>query len=142
MSSVRQYMNTTSGWAHTSAAVQANEDDLPHLQPSRVKLDGFRDRAEALSNEQSAFAAGKQEATRQLQEVLRAGNALADLLRTGVREHYGPSSEKLVEFGIQPFRGRTKKAQPPLPEEPEPEPEPGPESTELLSPASTPDTVK
>ncbi len=142
MSSVKLYMNTTNGWAHTSAAVEANAADVPHLEPSRVKLDGLRDRAEVLYSEQSAFAASKQETTRQLLEVLRAGNALVDLLRTGVREHYGPSSEKLVEFGIKPFRGRNRKVNAPLPEEPEPEPEPGPESTELLSPASTPDTVK
>lgn len=134
MASVKLYMNTTNGWAHTSAAVEANASELAHLEPSRVKLDGFRGQAEALYKEQSAFTAGKQETTKQLQEVLRAGNVLVDLLRTGVREHYGAASEKLVEFGVQPFRGRVRKVSPPPPEKPKP--------AETQSPASSPDTVE
>ena len=117
--------------------MKANAADLPHLEASRVKLDTFRERAEALYSEQSTFTAGKQEATKKLQEVLRAGNVLVDLLRTAAREHYGASSEKLVEFGVQPFRGRPRKAGPPPTEKPEPEPKPEPVETQ--SPA---DNVK
>lgn len=29
---------------------------------------------------------------------------MLDFLGTGVRQHYGPEAEKLVEFGVQPFR--------------------------------------
>jgi hypothetical protein len=40
----------------------------------------------------------------------------SERLATGVwnllREHYGIRSEKLAEFGMQPFRGRTRKAAP------------------------------
>jgi len=36
----------------------------------------------------------------------RLGNAL----RAMIKEHYGVRSEKLAEFGIQPFRGRPRKA--------------------------------
>ena len=138
MASVKRFMNTTNGWAHISAAVEANGAELEHLAAPRAKLDGFRNQAEELYTEQSALTAGKQEATKQLQEVLRAGNALVDFLRTGVREHYGASSEKLVEFGIQPFRGRTRKTSLQPPDKPEPEPDP----IEIVSPASTPDTVQ
>ncbi len=74
---------------------------------------------------------------RWLMEALRAGNVIADLVRTGIREHYGAGSEKLVEFGIEPFRSRKRKPAP-APTKPEPEPEP----VESLSPTSTPDTVK
>jgi hypothetical protein len=137
MASVKRYMNTTNGWAQVSTAVEANATELEHLQPSRSKLDGFRNQAEELYSEQSALTASKQEATKQLQEVLRAGNALVDLLRTGVREHYGPSSEKLVEFGIKPFRGRNRKVDL-QPEKPEPDPDP----IETVGPASSPDTVQ
>jgi hypothetical protein len=136
MASVKRFINTTNGWAHTSAAVAANASELEHLEASRAKLDGFRNRAEELYVEQSALTAGKQESTRQLQEVLRAGNALVDFLRTGAREHYGASSEKLIEFGIRPFRSRTRKVSPPPPEKPEPDP------IEVVSPASSPDTLK
>ena len=38
---------------------------------------------------------------------------LATVLRVAIKEHYGPDSEKLVEFGIQPFRGVTRKPRTP-----------------------------
>lgn len=44
---------------------------------------------------------------------------MATVLRVAIKEHYGPDSEKLVEFGIQPFRGVTRKPKtPPTPEAP------------------------
>jgi hypothetical protein len=49
------------------------------------------------------------------------GNRIAAFLRAGARQHFGPDSEKLVEFGIQPTRGRRrKKVEPEIPEEPPP----------------------
>ncbi|HEY2289055.1 MAG TPA: hypothetical protein VGM86_00015 [Thermoanaerobaculia bacterium] len=41
------------------------------------------------------------------------GRAARKLTRT--REHYGVRSEKLAELGIQPFRGRPRKAKPEAP---------------------------
>jgi hypothetical protein len=40
---------------------------------------------------------------------------MATVLRFSLKLFYGPRSEKLTEFGIQPFRGRT-----PAPELPPP----------------------
>ena len=138
MPDVKRYMNTTNGWQQTSSAVKAHATELEHLGTFCAKLDVHLDQALALNNEQSAFAAGKQEATTKLIEVLRNGNLIADVLRTALREHYGVSSEKLVEFGIKPFRGRARKTSLQPPDKPEPEPDP----IEVLSPASSPDTVK
>ena len=33
---------------------------------------------------------------------------MASLLRVGLRQHFGSTSEKLVAFGIKPFRGRKR----------------------------------
>ena len=38
---------------------------------------------------------------------------LGTVLRLGVKQHFGIRAEKLVEFNLQPFRGR-KKAAPPV----------------------------
>ena len=38
-------------------------------------------------------------------------------MQLAVKQHYGPSAEKLVEFDLQPFRGRKPK---PAPETPSP----------------------
>jgi hypothetical protein len=76
-----------------------------------------------LTKEQAVFRASKQEKTQQLQAVLAEGSRLATLLRNSVKQHYGPTSEKLAEFGLQPFRGRKVKPAP----EPDPEPPANPE---------------
>jgi hypothetical protein len=49
------------------------------------------------------------------------------MLRQGVKQHYGIRSEKLAEFGLQPFRGRKTKT------EPEPKPETPPAKKTALS---------
>jgi hypothetical protein len=48
------------------------------------------------------------------------------VLRATVKQHYGIRNEKLIQFGIQPFRGRKAKATPPD-GSPEPTPNPAPQ---------------
>jgi hypothetical protein len=72
-----------------------------------------------LTKEQAAFRASKQEKTQQLNAVLDEGARLASWLRSSIKQHYGPSAEKLTEFGLKPFRGRKAKTAPePAPEAP------------------------
>ena len=52
--------------------------------------------------------------------TLEEASRLATVLRFAIKEHYGVDSEKLVEFGMKPFRGRAKKSKPTLPEAPAP----------------------
>lgn len=54
-----------------------------------------------------------------MRDLFRAGETLVDFIRTGVRQHYGLDSDKLVEFGMQPNRGRSR-----APKAPEPPPPP------------------
>ena len=51
--------------------------------------------------------ATKQDAKR-LQWLLAEGRKLATFLRGGVKQRYGDRSEKLVEFGLAPFRAKAK----------------------------------
>ena len=46
------------------------------------------------------------------------GNRLGNALRVMLKEHYGVRAQKLAEFGLQPFRGRSRKATPGSPETP------------------------
>jgi hypothetical protein len=101
----------------------ANAADLAHLETPRAKLEAFLTRAREISLRQAALAAERQELSKEMKGIIGVGQRLATLLRTAVKEHYGPRSEKLSEFGLQPFRSRKPKSQP------EPEPEiPGPVS--------------
>ena len=119
MSQVYLYMNRVNGWAQAVAGVLANEAQVPQLLGALPRLELLINLIRSLSVQFAASRASKQEMAQQIKAVLREGDALADFLKTGARAHYGSDSEKLVEFGVQPFRGRAKKKvtePPPLPE--------------------------
>jgi len=96
-------------WSRLGVTVRANSADLPHLDTPVSQLETLLAQGMDLTKEQLAFRASKQERSQQLQSVLAAGTRLATLLRAAVKQHYGPTSEKLAEFGLQPFRGRKAK---------------------------------
>lgn len=119
MAQVYLYMNRVNGWAQVVAGILANEAQVPQLLGGLPRLELLINLMRSLSVQYAAVRASKQELAQQIQAVLREGDAIADFLKTGARAHYGSDSEKLVEFGVQPFRGRTKKKvtePPPLPE--------------------------
>ncbi|MFL6262659.1 MAG: hypothetical protein ACJ76Y_23420, partial [Thermoanaerobaculia bacterium] len=58
------------------------------------------------------------EATKRLQALMTDSTRLGNALRAMIKEHFGVRSEKLAEFGIQPFRGRPRRAKPEAPQEP------------------------
>ena len=102
--------------------LEANSADLAHLEVSRVKLGTLLARIDELSKKQGAMTASKQEASKEIQALMIESQRLGSGLRSMVKEHYGPRSEKLSEFGLQPFRGRKVKA--PAPESPATPPHP------------------
>ncbi|MFP5286692.1 MAG: hypothetical protein ACLGI9_13200 [Thermoanaerobaculia bacterium] len=105
-----KYGVTFNGWERLMIRLEANAQDFPHLEAPRQKLAAMLAMAREVSAQQATLAAGKQEATRRLQTLLADGRKLATFLRNGVREHYGNRAERLVEFDLQPFRGRTRPA--------------------------------
>ena len=102
-----------------SVTMEANKDLLPDLEPLRLKFAGIVAQSLDIRKQQVALRASKQEASKQLQKILTEGKSMADVLRTAVKNHFGSREEKIVEFGLQPFRGRKVKA---APEKPEPVP--------------------
>jgi hypothetical protein len=114
----------TTEWEQLIATLTANAADLPHLEAPRNKLQSFLDEFRSLSQVQDLHDANKQTTSQQLETLMTNAKKLATFLRTGIREHYGNRSPKLVEFGLQPFRrvkaGETETT-PPAPEQPGPE---------------------
>jgi hypothetical protein len=116
------YSGNLGDWALLLAALMENEGNLPHLVIPRDQLQAFLDEARDLTASQAAQAAAKQQTSRRLEEVVNLGGKLANSLRVALKVVYGNRSEKLTEFHIQPFRGRTRtSATPPGPEPPAPE---------------------
>lgn len=101
-----------------NAAVAANAADLPHLEPKRLRLSEVLVDARSLLAEQASLAARKQETTKRLAELMQEGKTLVAFLNVGVRQHYGSRSEKLAEFGMQPFRGRRRNPPEESPDQP------------------------
>jgi hypothetical protein len=96
-------------WQHLLTAINANQDDLTELETNRARLETVLAQAQQIVQRQESYAASKQEATQLLKGVMSECQRLGTLLRLGLKQHYGPRSEKLTEFGVQPFRGRTRK---------------------------------
>lgn len=103
--------------------LDANREELPQLEPFRQKLVGIVAQALEVLQQQAALKASKQESSKRIQRLLNEGQRLANVVRTAVKEHYGIREEKVVEFGLQPFRGRKVKA---VTEKPAPTPAPPP----------------
>ena len=126
MAREQKYGSTLNGWAHLLTSIEANPEDFQALERYRQELAAMLEGAREAIAQQTAMAAAKQQASQRLQVLLVNGRKLATFLRNGVRRQYGEKSEKLVEFGLQPFRGRprltpeaTKPPAPPAPAEPQ-----------------------
>ncbi len=118
MSKETTYAGMLGDWDRWTTAVAANEPQLGHLQVQKEQLISLAMRGRDAIRRQSELTAGKQEASREVQEVMAEGQRLVTVLRVSVRQHYGIDSEKLTEFGLQPFRGRRRKSLEPPPVEP------------------------
>ena len=116
------YSGVMGGLGRFSAAVNANAADLAHLEGARLHLAKIVADIEAIAQQQAALTAGKQEASKEIQRLLVKGQRVASGMTKFLQDHYGNRSEKLAEFGLQPFRGR----KPRTPKNPEPPPTPTP----------------
>ena len=125
-----QYGVTINGWERLLAAFAANAADFPHLEEYRELLAETLAEFREATAQQAALRASKQAASRRVESLLGAGRKVATFLRVGVRRRYGDSSEKLVEFDLQPFRDR------PRPQDEPPGEEPPPPEVEISAPPS------
>lgn len=92
-------------WQKLIKPLKGNSD-LAYLETQREKLSGLLDQAVDITHQQNALTAQKQELSKQLETIMIEGQRTATVLRKSIAAHYGVRSEKLAEFGMQPFRGR------------------------------------
>jgi hypothetical protein len=117
MSTKTRYSDHTMEWEELIAALAANLADLPLLEPTRAVLEHLLQEVQRLTREQLANQARKQQASKDLKALISNGRKVATMAKAVIKQRYGHSSEKLVEFGIQPLRPRSRRA---VPDEPEP----------------------
>ncbi len=130
------YRGIWGDWQGLLAKLEVTIGELPQLEPFRVKLLAILTQVLGLSRQQDAMRASKQEASKQLRQLIGEGSRVAAVIRAAIKDHYGPREEKIAEFGLRPFRGRKVKTSPatPAPQTPSPEQPETPASPALSSP--------
>ena len=106
MSSETTYAGVLGDLRRLDAALEANLAEIPHLQGARERIQALLGRGHDVAKQQAALKAAKQEMSQQLRTLIADGQRVATAVRSMLKEHYGLRSEKLAEFGVQPFRGR------------------------------------
>ena len=91
------------------ARLESNREELQHMEPSRARLQELFSQLQEAADRQATHTAAKQEASKQVQTLLTESERLATILQLAVKQHYGIRSEKLVDFGLKVFRGRSRK---------------------------------
>ena len=106
-------------WKAVATATAANAADLPGAAVQLAALLEVIDEVDKLLAEQAAFRASKQMASQRLKTLFNQGGKLSTVLKAIVRQRYGHGNDKLVEFGVKPFRSRPKPTVVPIPPPPE-----------------------
>ncbi len=126
MAREKTYNGVLGRWERLNQMMETNKEDLPILEPGRQEFAKVLAAAKEVAQRQAVHIAGKQDASKQLKDLITEGERMATMLTQGLKTRYGIRSEKLAEFGMQPFRGRPRKAKP-EPETPKPgDPTPAP----------------
>ena len=91
-----------------SKALAANIEQIPYLEAPLARLDVLLALLKDLTAQQASLTASRQEVSKQIAELNDEAQKLMTFLDVGVKQHYGNRSEKLVEFGQQPFRSKPR----------------------------------
>ncbi|MFY9826254.1 MAG: hypothetical protein WAM82_33125 [Thermoanaerobaculia bacterium] len=97
-------------WRNVATATAANASELTGTETRLTALEGVLTEVDKIVSEQAAFQASKQMTSQRLRTLVNQGDKLTTVLRAMAKQHYGNGNDKLVEFGIQPLRSRTKPA--------------------------------
>jgi hypothetical protein len=125
MATEATYSGIFGGAQRLHASLETSVRDIPHLEAGRLRLGDALGRVQSLLTQQAALTAAKQDVSQEIKTTMEDIQFLMTILRKAVRQHFGKKSEKLAEFGVQPFRGRKANTG----GKPFPPPETTPEST-------------
>ncbi len=116
-------------WESLLAALNQHAELQVTLETERLALETDLTEARALKTQQETQNAGRQELTQRIKTVVAHGKDVAIAIRAVTRGKIGFRNERLVHFGMTPFRKRVRKlAVKPEGEEPGDEPT-GPEAS-------------
>ena len=97
-------------WDKLATSMENNSKDLGHMQREIDILKEALQEAREAKHRQLVLRAAAQQASRDLDAAMEKANEVAVRLNKGILSQYGHRSEKLVEFGLRPWRPRRPKA--------------------------------
>ncbi|HSG39070.1 MAG TPA: hypothetical protein VLE27_05490 [Thermoanaerobaculia bacterium] len=100
----RSYAHYVADWERVLAAVDANEVDLAVLEEVRSQLAATLEGLRTGLVRQDEVLAQYRVSTRVVQGLVTRGQDLSNRLRNGLKMKYGTKDDKLLQFGLQPFR--------------------------------------
>lgn len=89
-------------------SLAANIEEFPHLKEPLARLGEMLEVLKSLIAEQARLTAQRQEVSKQVAEMSSQAQKLMTFLDAGVKQHYGHRSERLTEYGLQPFRSKPR----------------------------------
>ena len=113
----QRYADHVTEWEALAVSAAANAAEAPQFELSRVALERVLGDVRGLTVQQATLQASKQQVSQRLRTLMSEGTKLATLMKVLVKQHYGNRNEKLVEFRMKPFRGRSRKEEPAPPPE-------------------------
>jgi hypothetical protein len=122
-------------WGKLGAAFRANPAALVGVEPLLQELETVAEEIRELGIQQDAQTAAVQQTSKEIKARENRGSLVATRLRNAAKAFYGTRTEKVIEFGIRPFR---KLVRPPkfILVQPEPQKTTQEPTTEAPKPAS------
>jgi hypothetical protein len=91
-------------WEKLVAALRANPQVLIAVEPLLQELETLLSEIRALVFQQRVQTAAVQQSSKDIEERVKRGRLLAGRLRSAVKGVFGDRTEKVIEFGMRPFR--------------------------------------
>jgi hypothetical protein len=124
---------TVTDWEKLLKNVSDTVAELPDLTVYSTVLDQMLGKAKDGLALAAARIGIKQQETQDRQKLMKEGRDAASKLRLALKAHFGPKSERLLQYGIGPLRAKRKKADKEKPKPADPAPashsEPTPQVT-------------
>jgi len=91
-------------WEKLAAACRANPAVAVGVEPVLQEFETLLAELRSLGVQQDAQQAAVQQTSKDIDERVKRGTLLAGRLRSAAKALYGDRTEKVIEFGMRPFR--------------------------------------
>ena len=107
-------------WEKLIAALRANPQVLVAVEPVLQEFEALLEEIRGLVVQQAAQTATVQQTSQDIKDRVKRGRLLAGRLRSAAKAVFGDRTEKVIEFGMRPFRKPVRSQKVVFVQQPEP----------------------